>query len=100
MTPPVSTTLRTQSSRRTDSTSGVGSARPPAKRQRRNHPSSQSPEDAAGSRSLTAQDVPTIMQAVLDVLPSQTGAPCQCNPVMLKWRQVRALPETMFLVTY
>ena len=25
---------------------------------------------------------------------------CHCNPAMLKWRQVRALPETMFLVSY
>ena len=74
-TPPVSTTPQTRSSRRTDSTSGVGSARPPAKWQRRSQPTSQSPEDPAGSRPLTAQDVPTIVQAVLDALPSQTGVP-------------------------
>ena len=36
---------------------------------------SQSPEDAAGSRLRTAQDVPTIVQAVLYTLPSQTVAP-------------------------
>ena len=74
-TPPVSTTPQTRSSRRTGSTSGVGSACPPAKRQRRSQPTSQSPEDPVGSRPLMAQDVPTIMQAVLDALPSQTGAP-------------------------
>ena len=58
-----------------DSTSGVGLARPPAKRQRRSQLTNQSPEDLAGSRPLMAQDVPTILQAVLDALPSQTGAP-------------------------
>ena len=52
----------------------VGSACPPAKQQRKSQPTSQSPEDLAGSRLLTAQDVPTIVQVVLDVLPSQTGA--------------------------
>ena len=75
MTPPVSITLQTRSSCRMDSTSGVGSAHPPAKQQRRSQPTSQSPEDPLDSRPLTAQDMPTIVQAILDALPSQTGAP-------------------------
>ena len=69
MTSPVSITLQTRSLRRTDFTSGVGSVRPSATRQRRSQPS-QSPEDPAGRWPLTAQDVPTIVQAVLDALPS------------------------------
>ena len=88
-TPPVSTTLQTRSSRRTDSTSGVGSARPPAKRQRRSQPTSQSLE--GGSRPLTAQDVPTIVQAVLDALPSQTGAP---TPMQSSDAEVAPSPGT------
>ena len=83
-TQPVSTTLQTQSSCWTDSTSGVGSARPPVKRQWRNQPTSQSPKDAAGRRPLTAQDVPTIVQAILDALPSQTRAP-HANAIQRCW---------------
>ena len=90
-TPPVSTTPQTRSSRRTDSTSGVGSSRPPAKRQRRSQPTSQSPEDPAGSRPLTAQDVPTIVQAVLDALPSPTGAP---TPMQSSDAEVAPSPGT------
>ena len=90
-TPPVSTTPRTQSSHRTDSTSGVGSARPPAKQQRRNQPTSQSPEEAASSRPLTAQDVPTIVQAILDALPCQTGTP---TPMQSSNAEVAPSPGT------
>ena len=90
-TPPVSTTPQTRSSLPTDSTSGAGSAHPPAKRQRRSQPTSQSPEDAVGSRPLTAQDVPTIVQAVLDALPSQTGAP---TPTQSSKAEVAPSPGT------
>ena len=31
---------------------------------------------------------------------AKPGPPRQCNPAMLKWRRVQALPETMFLVSY
>ena len=91
MTPPISTTPQTQSSRQTDSTSGVGSACPPAKRQRRSQPTSQSPEDPAASRPLTAQDVPTIVQAALDALPSQTGA---SSPMQSSDAEVALSPGT------
>ena len=90
-TPPVSTTLQTRSSRRTDSTSGVGSAHPPAKRQQRSQPTSQSPEDPVGSWLLTAQDVPTIVQAILDALPSQTRAP---TPMQSSDAEVAPSPGT------
>ena len=62
-----------------DGTSGVGSARPPVKWQQRSQSTNQSSEDPVGSRPLTAQDVPTIVQAVLDALPSRTSAPLQSS---------------------
>ena len=65
-TPPaVSTTLQTRSlwHRIMDATSGVGSARPPAKWQQRSQSTSQSSKDQAGSWPLMAQDVPTIVQS-------------------------------------
>ena len=69
----------------------VGSACPPAKRQRKSQPTSQSPEDLVGSRLLTAQDVPTIVQAILDALPSQTGAPM---PMQSSGAEVAPSPGT------
>ena len=78
-TPPESTTPQKQSSCQTDSNPGIGSARPPAKRQRRSQLISQLPKDPAGSQPLTAQDVPTIVQAVLDALPSRTPTPMQSS---------------------
>ena len=43
------------------------------------HDRLQSAEDLAGSRPLTAQDVPTIVQAVLDALPSRIPVPLQSS---------------------
>ena len=62
-----------------DATSGVGSAHPPGKQQRRSLSTNQSAEDPAGSRLLMAQDMLTIVQAVLDALPSQTPTPLQSS---------------------
>ena len=79
--PAVSTTPQTRSlqHRTTDATSGVGSVHPPVKRQQRSHSTNQYSKDPAGSQPLMAQDMPTIVQAVLDALPSQTLTPVQSS---------------------
>ena len=80
--PAVSTTLKTRSSQRrtTDATSGVGSASPPVKRQQRSQSTNQSSEDpASGHQLLTAQNMSTITQAILDAFPSWTSTPVQLS---------------------
>ena len=79
--PAVSTTLQMQSlwCRAMDATSVVGSARPPVKWQQRSQYTSQSSEDLAGSWQLMAQNMPTIVQVILDALPSRSPTPVQAS---------------------
>ena len=62
-----------------DATSVVGSARPPVKWQQRSQYTSQSFEDLAGSWQLMAQNMPTIVQVILDALPSRSPTPVQAS---------------------
>ena len=81
-TPPaVSSTLQTRSlhHRTMDATSSVGSVCPSVKRQQRSWSTTQSAEDLAGSWPLTAQDGPTIVQVVLNALPSRIPVPLQSS---------------------